>query len=413
MFSSGDESIGGILRGRVLRLWKGASSLVRLLKFLARELWIPLTVILAGVLAQGLAALAPWMTERFYARPLYPKILLAFCSFSRHFGFSTGEAVVYLLLVTAIFLSARFCVLTLLRRGDRVRHILAALRFITWVVAAVLWSFLATFGFNYQRPLLFDLLGYEKRAADARELTGIGAEIVRGVNTNYLESHSPGRSVPGPGEVNALLKESFETAADLRLLPRGEFAPPKPVYASGILTRLGISGIYFPYTGEPNYNADAPDFEQPFSMAHEMAHQRGVARESEANFVAYLVCVNSRDPFVRYSGYRNGLGVLAELYRVEPERAKELARQLGPGFREDSRRAALFWARAAGAAGALSQRFNDLYLRANRVKSGVNDYRGSTALIIGHYLQEASRVKDTPPDETLPAHDERWNSSRN
>ncbi len=379
------------------RLGQKAFGFARGLKSLARDLWLPLTVTLLGVLSQGLAALLPRLTERFYARLLYPGILAALCSFSRLFSFSAGEVLVYILSGAALLLSARFCAQALLRRGDRVLLIRGGLRFVAWVVAAVLWSFLITFGFNYQRPLLFELLGYEKRPAEARELEEVGAEIVRGVNSNYLEAHSEGRAIPGSDEVKALLKESFDATTDLTLLlPRGEFAQPKPVYASGLLTRLGISGIYFPYTGEPNYNAEAPDFQQPFSLAHEMAHQRGVARESEANFVAYLVCVNSRDPFVRYSGYRGGLGVLAELYRVEPEKAKELARQLGPGYREDSRRAALFWTKAAGAAGALSQRFNDLYLRANRVKSGVNDYQGSTALIIGHYLQKASRAEGAP-----------------
>jgi hypothetical protein len=396
MVSVGEESTEDISRGRASKLWQGGFGFGRLLKDLARDLWLPLTVMLSGVLLQGLATLVPWAIERFYARLIYPRILAALCTFSGVFSLSVGEVLVYVLLGVALFLSARFCVQTLRRSGDRVRHIRAGVRFVAWVAAAVLWSFLITFGFNYQRPFLFELLGYEKRPAEAYELEEIGADVVRGVNSNYIEAHSEGRAIPDSDEVKALIKESFDTTTDLKLLPRGEFAQPKPVYASALLSRLGISGIYFPYTGEPNYNADAPDFQQPFSLAHEMAHQRGVARESEANFVAYLVCVNSRDPFVRYSGYRGGLGVLAELYRVEPEKARELARQLGPGFKEDSRRAAIFWARAAGAAGALSQRFNDLYLRANRVKSGVNDYQGSTALIIGHYLQKASRTKEPP-----------------
>ncbi|MET0621398.1 MAG: DUF3810 domain-containing protein, partial [Pyrinomonadaceae bacterium] len=253
-----------------------------------------------------------------------------------------------------------------------------------------LWAFLLTFGLNYQRPLLFELLGYERRKAEIHELEALGDEIVRGVNDNYLEAHAAGRAAPGRLETLTLLKEAYETTPELASLPVGEFTRPKPVYFSGLLTRLGISGFYFPFTGEPNYNADAPDFQIVFSIAHEMAHQRGVARESEANFVAYLVCVNSRDPFVRYSGYRNGLGVLSELYGRDPEKAKKLAAQLGAGYREDSRRAAQFWAKSAGAAGALSQRINDLYLRANRVKSGVEDYRGSTALIIGRHLRKSS-----------------------
>ena len=34
-----------------------------------------------------------------------------------------------------------------------------------------------------------------------------------------------------------------------------------------------------------------------------MSHQRGVGREDEANFVSFLVCINSDDAYLRYSGY--------------------------------------------------------------------------------------------------------------
>jgi len=259
-----------------------------------------------------------------------------------------------------------------------------------WLAAGLFWLFLFAFGLNYQRPLFFELLGYEQRKAQPRELEALGRMLVENVNRSYVEAHEGGRRTPESEEIVNLLKESYDSAPELSLLPQGELARPKPVYLSEVLTRLGISGVYFPFTAEPNYNADIPDFQLPFSMAHEMAHQRGVARESEANFVAYVVCVNSKDPFVRYSGYRNGLGVLSELYKVEPEKARELAKQLGTGYREDSRRAALFWAKASGAAGALSHRVNDLYLRANRVKAGAADYSNSTTLIIAYHLRQGS-----------------------
>ena len=315
---------------------------------------------------------------------------------SRRVSFSAGEALIGLLLVASFVCLGRLCYLLISRPRERPQLVRAAAVNVVWFTAVLLWLFLFAFGLNYQRPLLYELFGYEQRRANVLELESLGEEVVRGVNDNYMEAHAEGRTTPGSVEIFALLKESYETTAELSLLPRGDFVSPKPAYFSGLLTRLGISGFYFPFTGEPHYNADAPDFQLPFSAAHEMAHQRGVARESEANFVAYLVCVNSRDPFVRYSGYRNGLGVLSELSKLEPERAKSLARQLGPGYVEDSRRAALFWAKAAGPAGALTRRINDLYLRANRVKSGVEDYKGSTALIIGRYLHRLSQAKSPP-----------------
>ena len=355
-----------------------------------RPLVLPFVFLISGIGFQNLVSLAPWSVERGYSRIIYPFVLNVLSHLSRSFSFSVGEILTNFLLLSA-FACVVFFSVGLVRRRDKSRSwILRWLRFGVWVTAGVLWLFLFTFGLNYQRPLLFELLRYEQRKAEPLELEALGRMLVENINQSYAEAHNGGRKIPESGEIIELLNEAYDAAPEFRLFPKGEFARPKPVYSSEVLTRLGISGIYIPFTAEPNYNADIPDFQLPFSIAHEMAHQRGVARESEANFVAYVVCVNSRDPFVRYSGFRNGLGVLTELYRVEPQKAKELAQQLGTGYREDSRRAALFWAKASGAAGALSHRVNDLYLRANRVKAGAADYSNSTTLIIAYHLRQRS-----------------------
>ena len=68
-------------------------------------------------------------------------------------------------------------------------------------------------------------------------------------------------------------------------------------------TYTHISGVYTYFTGEANINTNFPDYTIPYTAAHEMAHQRGIAREDEANFIAFLVCISSDDPYIRYSGY--------------------------------------------------------------------------------------------------------------
>jgi hypothetical protein len=365
------------------------------LKCISRSVWsaryelaIPFAVLFAGVLMQWLAALFPELTERLYARAVYPRLLVLLSMLSRRFSFSIGEVLTFFLLATALACVLRFCFLLYFRPEERPRRVVAFARFTLWIAAAFLWTFLLCFGFNYERAPLFVILGYEQRSATTVELEMMTREVVLDLNESYEKAHAVGRNNPGREEIVNILEESYNSVPDLLVLPRGVYAAPKPVLSSEVMSRLGVSGIYCPFTGEANFNADVPDFQLPFTMAHEMAHQRGVARESEANFVAYLVCISSRDPFVRYSGYRNGLGVAGELYRLDPEKGRELIKQLSPGFREDSRRAAAFWMKASGAAGALGLRVNDLYLRANRVKSGVADYRSSTALIIGFYLRQ-------------------------
>lgn len=373
------------------RLRRWTETFYRLLPEARRELGLPFALLLCALLLQILAALSPALTERLYAQSIYPHIVGALSFFSRRFGFSLGEALVCLLLLAVLACIVRLSFLLYRRPVGRLRRVAASARFALWCAGVCLWAFLLTFGLNYHRPLLFELLGFERREATAPELEVISSEIIRHINESYMEAHAVGKAVPTSEEIVSLLQESYRSVPELSLLPRIVYAPPKPVYFSEALTRLGISGLYFPLTAEPNYNADVPDFQLPFTMAHEMAHQRGIARESEANFVAFLVCISSRDPFIRYSGYRGGLGVVFELFRVEPEKARELVKQLGSGYREDSRRAALFWAKAGGLLGTLGTNINDLYLRANRVKAGTADYARSTTLIIGYYLRRLNR----------------------
>ncbi len=85
---------------------------------------------------------------------------------------------------------------------------------------------------------------------------------------------------------------------------------PKAIALSKPMTYTHISGVYTFMTGESNVNTNYPDFLMPFTMAHEMAHQRGIAREDEANFVAFLVCIGSDDAYLRYSGYANMINYL-------------------------------------------------------------------------------------------------------
>ena len=59
-----------------------------------------------------------------------------------------------------------------------------------------------------------------------------------------------------------------------------------------------ITDIYT-LTMEANVNVDVPDY-TPFTMCHEMAHQRGFMREDEANY-RYLVGMSSDNVELMYS----------------------------------------------------------------------------------------------------------------
>ena len=67
-------------------------------------------------------------------------------------------------------------------------------------------------------------------------------------------------------------------------------------------------------------NVDCPACLIPETIAHEMAHQRMVASELEANFVGIAACVTCGDTVFQYSGYLAGLIQLCNaLYPVAPD----------------------------------------------------------------------------------------------
>ena len=94
-------------------------------------------------------------------------------------------------------------------------------------------------------------------------------------------------------EIFAAAKDIYRGAeACFPLLTLKDVTPKKAFY-SRLMSAFNYTGFYFPYTGEATLNTDPPDNLLPATIAHEMAHQRGVASEQEANFVAVLACVES------------------------------------------------------------------------------------------------------------------------
>jgi len=64
---------------------------------------------------------------------------------------------------------------------------------------------------------------------------------------------------------------------------------------------LGYLAFYQPITGEAIIRNDLPILVQPFTIAHEIAHQLGYASETEANFIAYVVAIESNDTLLEYA----------------------------------------------------------------------------------------------------------------
>ncbi len=106
-------------------------------------------------------------------------------------------------------------------------------------------------------------------------------------------------------ETGKLVDKGYDALSDSSVFKSKMVGKSKPVMLSSLMTYTHISGMYMPFTGEANVNTNYPDYVVAFTIAHEKAHQRGVASEDEANFMAFLACMASGDNYLKYSAMMN------------------------------------------------------------------------------------------------------------
>ena len=222
--------------------------------------------------------------------------------------FSVAEVLTALLLAGSAAWLIRAVVLLVRERAGRrfLRRLLAFASALLWLWAAVSWMWNAAYyasSFQERSGLKAEPYSVETLA----QVTALFAQRAAEFSTQVERDES------------GLFAESLEAVFDrgpavyenlVQEFPFLELEPSvrvKPLFFSRLQSILGFTGVYFPFTGEANVNIDAPACMIPATVAHEMAHQRMVASEQEANFVGIAAAVTSGDPVFQYSGYLFGL----------------------------------------------------------------------------------------------------------
>lgn len=234
--------------------------------------------------------------------------------------FSLAE---YLLILSPLllFLVVRFSMKRFSASWREVGRFCLALLAVLSLVGAI---FLSSFAPAYHTSTLDEKLGLEKTEVSADELYETAEILLWSMERELTEISfaTSGFSVMpyGLDGMNDRLMTAFKTVSDeYDFLPRLQ-SRIKPVMLSDAMSYTHITGVYSFFTGEANLNVAFPDYTLPYTAAHELAHQRGIAREDEANFMAFLVCIASDDAYIRYCGYRNLYDhVISALYEASPD----------------------------------------------------------------------------------------------
>jgi Protein of unknown function (DUF3810) len=263
---------------------------------------------------------------------------------------------------------------------------LGGLAFDTAAIGAVLYLwFLAAWGLNYQRQPLREQLDFREERITRDALRVLAGRTVASLNALHRDAHAG--AWPELAATPAALEPAFVHAQrDLALTWTAHPGRPKRTLFNFYFTRVSVDGMTGPFFLETLANDTLLPFERAATIAHEWSHLAGYADESEANFVAWLVCMRGPAP-TQYSGWLSLFGtVVGALPRSERD---DLIARLDEGPRADLRaisdrirRHAVPVASRAGYA------LYDRFLKANRVEAGVRSYGEVLRLLLGTKFNE-------------------------
>ena len=175
----------------------------------------------------------------------------------------------------------------------------------------------------------------------------------------------------GYNELNDKLMEAYEKAYE-----KYDFISPlhsniKEVMLSEPMTYTHISGVYTFFTGEANLNINFPDYVLPYT----------------ANFVAFLVCMESDDAYIRYSAYLNLYEYLASALNSADRNAYAVVYAgLPMGAKTDMAAYSKFFKKyQKTVVSEVSGAVNDTFLNINGVEEGSKSYGMVVDLAVAYY----------------------------
>lgn len=264
------------------------------------------------------------------------------------------------------------------------------------IIFAILFSMIAsTFsvmhGINYSRYPIEKSMDISIQQRTPEELSMVMSWLVTSVTEelSLLTKDETGRTILLTDMNDTLIacNDAMNAAAQIYPVLSGNDIRPKPVALSHYWSYTGIVGMYFPFFGESNINVDVPPFTIPMTVCHELTHVRGIAREQDANFGAFIACISSDRADFRYSGYMFALGYIAnDLRKYDPEAFARIAALIPDGAYLDWQASADYWKQFEGPVQDTSTQANDAYLKANLQPEGVGSYSQASQLIIAYYF---------------------------
>jgi hypothetical protein len=339
----------------------------------------PFVVASMILLFTRLAIRNPELADAYYSEGVYPYIEKFLSSISSLISFSLWDSmwiVVILLVIIGL-------ILVILRRIKPGWFFLRLAQLV-----AILYSlFYIAWGFNYFRSELEIREGWEKPKANELVFRSVLDTLITRTNSSYVSITRSDYS-----EIDSLIGLSYrENGKILGINYSAGIIRPKTMIFSSFFAKTGVNGYFGPFFNEIHLNNYIFSPEYPFALAHEKAHQLGIASEAEANFAAFAINTGSDDRRLQYSGYLYMLiYFLSDAYQLKDyqDYIKKIDKQV---IRDLQLRRSYYKGLQKEKLRKVQDAANNAYLKTNSIHQGINNYNQVVALVISWYHNSGRR----------------------
>lgn len=369
-----------------IRKRRGLAALYRLCPAAHIIALISALIIALHLLLRGNYALMQAMSQR-VIRPLHRLMAV----FAAHFEFSLAELLIGIFAACIAGYILVTLVLLIVRPG-RLRRLYTLVLRLLAAGLAVYALFCLLWGTYYYGDSFLDASGLESGEVSAEQLETVtvyfadllnqyGREVERGENGQYAADRAA---------LLARSDEVFRAAEEEFPCLEGPDIRAKGVHFSRVMSYLDFTGFFFPFTAEANVNTDFPGALFASTIAHELSHQRGVAREQEANFTAVLACLEYGDADYCYSACLLAYTHLGNaLFSADPGAWQEVYRGLSDGVIADLAASREYWAQFETPVQSVSNTVYEGFLQSYDQKLGMRSYGACVDLLVNYYYETA------------------------
>lgn len=305
-------------------------------------------------------------------------------------SFSVAEVLAAIFLTWCVVWLIRSIVLAIRKKALLLflRHLLAFVSVWLWLWAGLCWFWNAAYyipAFAQREGLTTEFYSLDELATVtehfAQKAAVLATQVPRDEN----------------GHFSASLSDCFAQGPDIYQNITTEFpsldiysVQAKPLLCSKLQSIMGFTGIYFPFTGEANVNVDAPACLVPATIGHEMAHQRMVSSELEANFVGIAACTSCDNVVFQYSGYLMGLIHLCNaLYASSPDTwyvitERTFNQELAQDWNDNND----YWDALKSPVEETAGDVYDSFLKSNHQEMGIRSYGACVDLLVSYFTSK-------------------------